>query len=177
LIGYENRKLAAADFDNDRKDAGEIGAGHRVTALYEIVPVGKEGTIPGNIELRYGAANDAKPDRTNQAPTASDNPSAHADEWMLLKVRSKQPEASESTKQEFLLKDGDAQLLGREQADLEWAVCVAEFGLLLRRSPLASAADWDRVLSRAAECILDDPYRRECYTIMQQSKPLSQMSK
>ena len=174
LIGYENRKLATADFDNDRKDAGEIGAGHRVTALYEIVPVGKEGTIPGNIELRYGVASDDKPADARQATTDSDNPSAHADEWMLLKIRSKQPEASESTKQEFLLKDVDSQLVGREQADLEWAVCVAEFGLLLRHSPWAPGADWDRLLSRAAECILDDPYRRECYTIMQQSKPMSE---
>ncbi|MFM7974623.1 MAG: vWA domain-containing protein, partial [Pirellula sp.] len=54
LIGYENRRLAAADFNNDRKDAGEIGAGHRVTALYEIVPVGKQDSLPGAIdELRF----------------------------------------------------------------------------------------------------------------------------
>jgi Ca-activated chloride channel family protein len=174
LIGYENRKLAAADFDNDRKDAGEIGAGHRVTALYEIVPVGKEGTIPGNIELRYGSASEAKPADASPASTTSDAPSTHSDEWMLLKIRSKQPEASESTKQEFLLKDGDPELLGREQADLEWAVCVAEFGLLLRNSPWAPGADWNRLLSRATESILDDPYRRECYTIMLQAKPMAE---
>jgi Ca-activated chloride channel family protein len=171
LLGYENRRLATADFDNDRKDAGEIGAGHRVTALYEIVPVGKEGAIPANVELRYGA--DKQENVKDGAAKDADPVSSHTDEWLYLKIRSKQPEATESTKQEFVLRDKQQALLAREQMDLDWAVSVAEFGLLLRQSPLAPGIDWNRMLSRAQECIGNDPYRRECWSMMQQAKQLS----
>ncbi len=168
LIGYENRRLAAADFNNDKKDAGEIGAGHRVTALYEIVPVGQEDGIPGAVdELRYSKT-------SSQEPKASVGDSGSSKDWLLLKVRSKQPESSQSTKQEFVLGEVASQMAYEgEQNDFDWAVSVAEFGLLMRRSQLAPGMDWEKMLSRAMDSVASDPYRRECITIMQRAKDLS----
>jgi Ca-activated chloride channel family protein len=168
LIGYENRRLAAADFNNDKKDAGEIGAGHRVTALYEIVPVGQEDGIPGAVdELRYSKT-------SPQEPKASVGDSGSSKDWLLLKVRSKQPESSQSTKQEFVLGEVASQMAYEgEQNDFDWTVSVAEFGLLMRRSQLAPGMDWEKMLSRAMDSAASDPYRRECITIMQRAKDLS----
>lgn len=167
LIGYENRRLAAADFNNDKKDAGEIGAGHRVTALYEIVPVGQEDSIPGAVdELRFSKAKEQDSKATaSEAQTSTD--------WLLLKIRSKQPEASQSTKQEFVLGEVSNQIAyEQEQSDYDWAVSVAEFGLLMRQSQLAPGMNWDKMLARALDSTASDPYRQECITIMQRAKNL-----
>lgn len=185
LLGYENRRLAAADFNNDRKDAGEIGAGHCVTALYEVVPAGQEGSVPGSVdELRYagvpGGKGQVKSDElqgTDASVQKKDGEvsSAIAKEWCLLKVRSKRPEGSESTKQEFVLEDtgeGEVAVSQEESRDLNWALSVAEFGLLMRRSGLAPEMDWDRMLVRAYEASGEDPLRRECVNIMRRAKSL-----
>jgi Ca-activated chloride channel family protein len=167
LIGYENRRLAAADFNNDKKDAGEIGAGHRVTALYEVVPVGQADSIPGAIdELRFSQA--GKPEtKLTEVESASK-------EWLLLKIRSKQPESSESTKQEFVLGDVASTLdYEGQQSDFDWALSVAEFGLLMRRSELAPSLSWEKMLARAMDSTASDPYRQECITIMQRARGLS----
>lgn len=167
LIGYENRRLAAADFNNDKKDAGEIGAGHRVTALYEVVPVGQADSIPGAIdELRFSKT--GKPESTlTEVGSASK-------EWLLLKIRSKQPESSESTKQEFVLGDVASTLdYEGQQSDFDWALSVAEFGLLMRRSELAPSLSWEKMLARAMDSTASDPYRQECITIMQRARGLS----
>lgn len=168
LIGYENRRLAAADFNNDKKDAGEIGAGHRVTALYEIVPVGQEESIPGAIdELRF-----SKTQKQEPSPVRED--SANTKDWLLLKIRSKQPESTQSTKQEFVLGELASQnAYEGEQSDYDWAISVAEFGLLMRQSQLAPGMDWDKMLARAMDSTAGDAYRRECITIMQRAKALS----
>lgn len=186
LLGYENRRLAAADFNNDRKDAGEIGAGHCVTALYEVVPAGQEGSVPGNVdELRYagvpGGKGQVKSDElqvTDASVQEKDGEvsSAIAKEWLLLKVRSKRPEGSDSTKQEFVLEDtgeGAVAVSQEESRDLNWALSVAEFGLLMRRSGLAPEMDWDRMLVRAYEASGEDPLRRECVNIMRRAKSLA----
>jgi Ca-activated chloride channel family protein len=186
LLGYENRRLAAADFNNDRKDAGEIGAGHCVTALYEVVPVGQEGSVPGSIdELRYAGVSEGKGQvksdelqgtDVNVQAKGGEVSSAIAKEWCLLKVRSKRPEGSESTKQEFVLEDtgeGEVAVSEEESRDLNWALSVAEFGLLMRRSGLAPEMDWDRMLARAYEASGEDPLRRECVNIMRRAKSLS----
>ncbi|MFN9715952.1 MAG: vWA domain-containing protein, partial [Planctomycetota bacterium] len=168
LIGYENRRLATKDFADDRKDAGEIGAGHSVTALYEVIPAGSADSIPGSTELRYAKRRDFDTAKTNDA----DVPPELAMEWLQLKIRSKKPEASESTLQTFTLRDSDEDSYAEDRRDMDWASSVAEFGLLLRRSQLAAGADWDRMLSRASESAGSDPYRRECLVIMQQSRRL-----
>jgi Ca-activated chloride channel family protein len=167
LIGYENRRLAAADFNNDKKDAGEIGAGHRVTALYEIVPVGQEGTIPGSVDdLRYAKGNP-------ESPRAAGGLGEASNEWMFLKIRSKQPESNESTKQEFTLGEVANQMAYEgEQGDYDWATSVAEFGLLMRRSELAPEMQWEKMLGRAMDSVGQDAYRRECILIMQRARAL-----
>jgi Ca-activated chloride channel family protein len=166
LIGYENRRLAPKDFADDRKDAGEIGAGHRVTALYEVVPAGATGSSPGALELRY-----ANRRQTDAAKARADEvPVEFAQEWLYLKIRAKKPEATQSTLQTFTLGDTDEDSYREDRSDMDWASSVAEFGLLMRRSGLAAGADWDRMLSRAMESAGTDPYRRECLLIMQQSR-------
>jgi Mg-chelatase subunit ChlD len=167
LIGYENRRLAAADFNNDKKDAGEIGAGHRVTALYEIVPVGQDGTIPGGVDdLRYAKG-------SPESPRAAGGLGEASNEWMFLKIRSKRPESNESTKQEFTLGEVANQMAYEgEQGDYDWATSVAEFGLLMRRSELAPEMQWEKMLGRAMDSAGQDAYRRECILIMQRARDL-----
>jgi Ca-activated chloride channel family protein len=167
LIGYENRRLAAADFNNDKKDAGEIGAGHRVTALYEIVPVGQDGTIPGSVDdLRYAKG-------SPESPRAAGGLGEASNEWMFLKIRSKRPESNESTKQEFTLGEvANQRAYEGEQGDYDWATSVAEFGLLMRRSELAPEMQWEKMLGRAMDSAGQDAYRRECILIMQRARDL-----
>ncbi len=169
LIGYENRALAAQDFNDDRKDAGEIGAGHTVTALYEIVPADQ--AIPAGTEdtLRYqtgGAAPEAAPQAA--APAASP---AHADELMLVKLRYKEPEGAESKLLEFPLKD---QVSESPSADLKFASAVAAFGKLLRGNPLGSGLSYDTMmqLAQAGLAASDDPRRAEMIHLMLQARPL-----
>jgi secreted protein with Ig-like and vWFA domain len=176
LIGYENRRLTNADFNNDAKDAGEIGAGHRVTALYEIVPVGtmNDTVVPPVDELRYGSKPKEEKDLvpSSSAINAADEKStAASDEWMTLKLRYKQPEGDVSTKVEFFLKDADVEAK-RSDRDFEWASAVAEFGLLLRHSQYAPQADWDKVIRRAQDATGDNPYRLECIEMMIKAKAL-----
>ena len=176
LIGYENRRLANADFNNDAKDAGEIGAGHRVTALYEIVPVGvaNDTVVPQVDELRYGSKPKEEKDvvpSTTKSHATDDRTAAASDEWMTLKLRYKQPEGDVSTKVEFFLKEADVEAK-RSDLDFEWASAIAEFGLLLRHSQYAPQANWDKVISRAQNAAGDSNYRLECLEMMIKAKAL-----
>jgi Ca-activated chloride channel family protein len=146
LLGYENRALAARDFADDAKDAGEIGAGHAVTALYEVVPAGVE--VPGAPVdgLRF------------QAPGF---PTGHA-ETLLVKLRWKEPEGTVSTAREIPFTDGGASFEGADD-DFRFAAAVAAFGMVLRDSANAGAADLPLVRALAAGALADDPggWRRE----------------
>ncbi|MGH8492744.1 MAG: vWA domain-containing protein [Moraxellaceae bacterium] len=120
LIGYENRVLREEDFRNDKIDAGEVGAGKSVTALYEITPAGTA-TLHG--DRRYG-----------KAITVPDL--AHGPELGFLRIRYKQPEGSKSTELTQTIKRPDASSLARESSrELRFASAVAGFGQLLRQSP------------------------------------------
>ncbi len=116
LIGYENRLLQDQDFNNDKKDAGDMGAGHSVTALYELVPAGQKIDIPGIDPLKY-----------QQPGGMSSN--ARLEETMTVKVRYKQPEASEST-----LMSVNVPTSTSMTPELGFASAVTEFGMLLRDS-------------------------------------------
>ena len=118
LIGYENRLLAAQDFNDDTKDAGEIGAGHTVTAFYEIVPAGETVDLPSVDPLKYqdvGEASDA----------------AASGELMTVKLRYKQPDGDVSRLIEMPVVDGGA-TLDQSSDDFAFAAAVASFGMLLR---------------------------------------------
>lgn len=164
LIGYEDRRLANRDFSDDKKDAGEIGAGHRVTALYEVIPAGKwvgaKNASDGEVS-KYAK----KPEPKIEAPAAGENSS----EVLTLRVRYKEPEGSESTLQEFVLKESDENNRPLVDRDMRWATAVAEFGLLLRRSEMAPNANWSDMLERATNSAGGDPYRLECLTMMRRA--------
>ena len=133
LIGYENRVLAKEDFNDDKKDAGEIGAGHQVTALYELVPPGVQPpqAKPDVDPLRY---QNAETDDPGDAPEDdADTAAGSSDEWMFVKLRYKDPEADESTKIEVPV-IRDAVDFEEADANTRWAATVAGFAMQLRRS-------------------------------------------
>jgi Ca-activated chloride channel family protein len=142
LIGYENRLLAAEDFNDDRKDGGEMGAAHTVTVLYEVVPVGVESPDaaadgrPPVDPLRYQAA----PARPPQPPVVA---SAATDgEWLTVKARYKAPEGDRSDLMTLPVRSS------RAVRHLPFAAAVAEFGLLLRAGS-HDAERWDALARRA----------------------------
>jgi Ca-activated chloride channel family protein len=165
LIGYDDRRLANQDFANDAKDAGEIGAGHRVTALYEIVPVGNSETPAASSETsKYQAASQP----ASAAPVVQGN-DAFSDELLTLKVRYKEPEGSTSVMKEFVLKDAGKDDRPAADLDMQWAEAVAEFGLLLRQSKMAPNADWGRMIERAEQSTVGNAYRLECVALMRKA--------
>jgi Ca-activated chloride channel family protein len=143
LLGYENRAMAAQDFNNDRKDAGEMGAGHTVTVLYEVVPVGAEPDMrvsdngrPLVDPLKYQTVESAAP-RSVARPVAD---VTHG-ELLTVKARYKMPDADTS---DLLSK---AVRAGEPARFLPMASAVAEFGLLLRDAP-HDAERWDALARR-----------------------------
>jgi Ca-activated chloride channel family protein len=146
LIGYEDRVLANEDFKDDRKDAGDMGAGHTVTALYEIVPSGAEATdLPSVDPLKY---------QTNRAPLTG-----HSDELMTVKLRYKAPDARRSVPMSVVVSG----VASKASSNLGFAAAVAEFGMLLRDSPFKANASWKQVTDLAERHRGDDPegYRAE----------------
>lgn len=169
LIGYEDRRLANKDFDNDQKDAGEIGAGHRVTALYEVIPAGKSlGINPPSDSESSKYFKKPKSESKFEAPVAGE----YSSEVLTLKVRYKEPEGSVSNKQEFVLNETDGSEKPLIDRDMQWATSVAEFGLLLRRSQMAPQADWSDMLERAASSAGGDAYRLECLAMMRKARSI-----
>jgi Ca-activated chloride channel family protein len=124
LIGYEDRLLEDEDFTDDRKDAGDMGAGHSVTALYEIVRAGsRDASLPSIDRLKYQAS---------RAPVKG-----HADELMTVKLRYKAPHGDTSTPMDVTVKTR-----ATDTPNLGFAAAVAEFGMLLRDSPYKAKASW-----------------------------------
>ena len=135
LIGYESRMLAREDFQNDRVDAGEVGSGHRVTAIYEITPVGSAGErVP---PLRYGS--EKKP-----------QPGAPSDEYAFVKIRYKLPESDTSTLLSQSVTSADEhERIEHAPLDVRFAAAVAGFGQLLRGSPYTEKFDYHQVIELA----------------------------
>jgi Ca-activated chloride channel homolog len=151
LIGYENRALKDQDFNDDRKDAGEIGAGHSVTALYEIIPPG----ITTNVKL---PSIDGLKYQTPTATTAPSNPN----ELMQVKLRYKQPTGDTSALISQTILDQTTPF-ERATIDTQFASSVAMFGLLLRDSEFKGASSIQSVLQLAKRSKGADPegYRQE----------------
>lgn len=163
LIGYENRLLRKEDFNNDRKDAGEVGAGHTVTALYEIVPAGE--TVPGGVDPLKYQHNGPAP----RPPTAT--VASNSTELMNIKVRYKAPDGDTSRLLEFPIRNPAP----RMTRNVGFASAVAEFGLLLRNSEFRGTASWDQVIARAKEHRGEDPdgYRAEFIRLVDVASALS----
>ena len=132
LIGYENRLLHHEDFNDDKKDAGEIGAGHSVTALYEIVPVGEKVDATDVDPLKY----------QRETPESG---AAGSGELLTVKVRYKEPDGDTSQLLSRVLMNRPAPMT----ANLGFASAVAEFGMLLRESPLKGNSSFESVRARA----------------------------
>lgn len=146
LIGYENRILAKEDFNDDTKDAGEIGAGHTVTALYELVPAG---------EPVKPAAPDVDPLKYQRSATTTE--AADSEEMLTLKMRYKQPDGGKSTLVEFPAKDS-GQSLDAADRDFKFAAAVAGFGMLLRNSPYKGNWTYSAVEEVARDAQGEDPH-------------------
>lgn len=143
LIGYENRTMAAEDFINDQKDGGEIGSGHQMTVLYEIVPIDSPMSID-TIESKYQTSMQA-----------------HSDELMTLSIRAKQPNAEVS--QEYTYAIGEEAIKTSMSDNLQFASAVAEAGMLLRESEFKGTASYDNVIERLrkTKTVVGDAYKEE----------------
>lgn len=135
LIGYENRVLKNEDFNNDKKDAGDLGSGHTVTALYEIIPVGVESEFFNVDALKY---------QTSKV-TAS---AKQSDELMTIKLRYKKPDQDVSKLIVHPLIDNNVQLEKTSQ-NFRWSASVAAFGMLLRESEFIKDFSYDQVVQLA----------------------------
>ncbi|ODT98236.1 MAG: hypothetical protein ABS79_06240 [Planctomycetes bacterium SCN 63-9] len=158
LIGYENRILAHEDFNNDAKDAGEIGAGHHVTALYELVPAGKQTETRPAEALKY--------QKTEVKPVESK-------ELLAVKLRYKQPTGDTSKLLERGVVDEGLDF-SRASNDLKFASAVAGFGMLLRDSPYKGSLTYSGVAEIAASTLSHDPsgYRKEFIELVKKAQSL-----
>ena len=144
LIGYDNRRLEDEEFDDDTKDAGDVGAGHSVTAFYELVPAGSDGAGDdgGSDDLKY-----------------SDQEVGTSDDFMTVHVRYKAPDggqAAPSTEVEFPV--GAAAYTSTPSADFAFASAVAELGLIATKSEYRAEASLGAVTERASAALGADPY-------------------
>ncbi|MEO8702074.1 MAG: von Willebrand factor type A domain-containing protein [Kofleriaceae bacterium] len=154
LIGYENRLLQHQDFNDDTKDAGEIGAGHTVTALYEIVPAGVAVPAASTDDLKY----------TKPGPAAGTS-----DEWMTVKVRYKAP-AGDTSKllSRVVLGSAARSQLAETSTDFRFAAAIAGFGMLLRESPYRGNLSWQQVHALAEGALGSDAegYRKQALALI-----------
>lgn len=149
LIGYENRALRNDEFNDDKKDAGDMGSGHTVTAIYEIVPQGITTSFMGKVDpLKYQS--------NSPAPTSS------SDEMMTVKVRYKKPDSEKSVLFDLPVK-ATSVAFDKCSENLRFASAVAEFGLLLRNSEYKGSATYNNVIKRARAAFGKDEegYRSE----------------
>lgn len=158
LIGYENRLLRDEDFNDDKKDAGDIGAGHTVTALYEIVPAGVEVPSAKVDDLKY---------QNKPTPSAG----AASSELLTVKVRYKEPSGQAS---KLLSKPVKAEDLKAASSDFQWATAIAGFGMLLRDSPHKGTLSWKQVEAMAAASVGKDVdgYRKQALEMIKASAKL-----
>lgn len=155
LLGYENRILAAQDFNDDKKDAGELGAGHTVTVLYEIIPAGSEEAVPGVDALKY---------QKTQLTGAADG------EMMTVKLRYKKPAGTKSTLLSRTLVDTGTPLKKTSDA-FRFSAAVVEAALVLRDSKYKASSSLKHALSQAKGAMGPDEngYRFEFTKLMQKA--------
>lgn len=144
LLGYENRVMAHEDFDDDTKDAGEIGAGHRVTAIYEVIPAGQPVPAADKPELKYTAA-------------PSLTPAASTGELLTVKLRYQSPTGGASKLITQPVQDSHASFAAADP-EFRFATAVAAFGMKLRGSPHAAKIKKSSIVSWAQGAVGNDPH-------------------
>jgi Ca-activated chloride channel homolog len=174
LIGYENRLLKQEDFNNDRIDAGNIGAGHTVTALYEVVPTGVEWKPESSVdELKYRKpeTGDRKAQKESSPVSGIANPVSQ--ELLTVKLRYKAPDGDTSRLLEFPLTDQNA-AFADASADFKFTAAVAGFGMVLRDSPHKGTATLAEVLHWAEAGTGSDAggYRGEFISLVKQAETI-----
>jgi Ca-activated chloride channel family protein len=162
LIGYENRMLSKEDFNNDAKDAGELGSGHTVTAVYEIIPVGVKDEFSQTVDpLKYRVKNNTMENMSN--------------ELMTIKFRYKNPDGDVS---KLIVHPvvGDQFNIGGSN-NLQFVSAVAEFGMLLRNSSFKQQASFDQAYDLAKRSLGEDKegYRKEFLQLLQQVGKLAKL--
>lgn len=152
LIGYDNRVMAAEDFNNDKKDAGEMGAGHCVTAFYELIPMGSEDSSQSVDDLVF---------QDNSKPLNTVSPKAPTDDWLYVKFRYKQPSSDKS--QLITTMAGVKNYTNHPDNDFVFASAVAEFALVLKNSDYQGGANLRDVIDRAkaSRGVDEDGYRAQ----------------
>jgi Ca-activated chloride channel family protein len=174
LIGYENRALQNEDFVNDRVDAGDIGAGHSVTALYEIVPVAAEpNAVTAPVGMRYQRSQASDTGLFAEIDKERLTDAAQSGELMNVALRFKQPESRESQLLEVTVKDTN-QSFEAAPADFRFAASVAAFGMKLRQSAYAGSWSWSDIENAAAGSIGVDQqgHRAEMVDLVRQTRQL-----
>lgn len=161
LIGYENRSLDHRDFNDDAKDAGELGAGHSVTVLYEVVPADSDEVLGGIDELKYQES------RLSRAARGSR-------ELLTVKLRYKEPTSSTSRLVTRALPD-ESVPFGSASDDFRFSAAVAQFGMLLRDSELKGESSYEAVLEAARAAVGEDRggYRSDFVELAERAKLLS----
>jgi len=163
LVGYENRMLNKEDFNNDKKDAGDLGSGHTVTALYEIIPVGVKSSFLEKVDkLKY---------QDNKVKATAD---ADGDEMMTIKLRYKKPDEDVSKLIEHPVIDTKIAIV-KTSDNFRFAASVAQFGMLLRNSEFKSASSFSNVLglARKAKGNDEEGYRSEFVRLVESAKSLA----
>ena len=155
LIGYENRRMANLDFANDQKDAGDIGAGHSVTAFYEIVPTGAH-SVSTKLQSKYQTPE--KP----ESPPRKLSAAAKSGELLTLSIRYKKPDSDKSTKRSFVLKKANRSF-SQASSEFRFAAAVAAFGQKLRHSSFQGNLSLADIENIAVNAMGNDPngYRAE----------------
>ena len=156
LIGYENRMLNKEDFNDDKKDAGELGSGHTVTAMYEIIPAGVKSDFLASVDnLKY---------QQNKVKKTANQ----SEELLTIKLRYKKPDGNKSKLIEKPLIDNQIDLK-QSSNNFRWAAAVAEFGMLLRESEFKSDANFNDAIKLAKSAKGKDPngYRKELINMME----------
>ena len=157
LIGYENRKLADRDFNDDKKDAGDMGAGHSVTALYEIVPADSLENVANVDPLLY-----------------QQSKSTGGSDLLQVKIRYKKPNEETSVLMTQRV-DANAQTAALPSDNLRFAAAVAEYGMLLRNSEFKGQASYAQALAlaRGARGSDENGYRSEFIKLLEISQILA----
>ena len=161
LIGYENRMLAAEDFNDDQKDAGELGSGHTVTALYEIVPTGVKSDVFGSVDpLKY-------------QPPKQPASTSLSNDWLTVKFRYKKPDGDKSTLLQEVVTQ-ESSLLSLTSENFRFAAAVAEWGLLLRDSRYKGQSNFAQViqLAKGARGHDEQGYRSEFVRLVENASSL-----